>query len=194
MNIPDNVLGIDYGSKLAGTTAIAYYDRECIRIVQSEKKKDADQFISAFVQDRMPGVVFIDAPLSLPAAYFGKGDDYFYRACDRTLKAMSPMFLGGLTARAMKLQQNFKLTGPTFYETYPGHLAQILELPDLGYKKGSSQLAPIRSALQMHFNMKVPDLSSWHQVDALLALLSATRHAMQQHVTFGNEEEGLIYV
>lgn len=88
-------LGIDYGSKLAGTTAICYQEGDALTIIQSEKKQDADRFINDTVESLKPEQIFIDAPLSLPAAYFGNGDDYFYRDCDRQLKAMSPMFLGG---------------------------------------------------------------------------------------------------
>lgn len=52
-------------------------------------------------------LVCIDAPLSLPGVYFDKNKfhDYLYRKCDNACKAMSPMFVGAFTARAIQLQK-----------------------------------------------------------------------------------------
>ncbi len=108
-------VGIDYGAKLAGTTAISFVENNQIKTVQSVRKQNADTFCLDWISRLKPDFIMIDAPLSLPLAYFGKGDDYFYRQADRELKAMSPLFLGGLTARAMRLanqwskQKNFSL-------------------------------------------------------------------------------------
>jgi predicted nuclease with RNAse H fold len=96
--------GIDYGSKMAGTTVITYNQDNVLYQRSSVKNGDADAFILDCVTELQPGQIYIDAPLSLPLACFGKGTDFFYREADRKLKAMSPMFLGGLTARAMKLR------------------------------------------------------------------------------------------
>lgn len=70
-------LGIDYGSKMAGTTAIAYLDNGEIKVILSQKNKDADAFIIATTEQLKPNSIFIDAPLSLPLAYFRQGDNYF---------------------------------------------------------------------------------------------------------------------
>ena len=127
-------IGVDYGSKLAGTTAISYLEEGKIRILQSKKKEDADQFLSELILRLSPKSIFIDAPLSLPAAYHNKGTDYFYRKADRDCKAMSPMFLGGLTARAMKLKAQH--ADRNFIEVYPAMLARVvLELGEAYAKK-----------------------------------------------------------
>lgn len=122
-------VGIDYGSKLAGTTVLCWEQDGQLHYQQSEKKKDADQWLIQLIQELSPPEVFIDAPLSLPAAYHGKGEDFFYRDCDRELRAMSPMFLGGLTARAMKLRHLLSPQQIVFQETYPAEL--VRNLPDL---------------------------------------------------------------
>ena len=42
-------IGIDYGSKLAGTTVICYKKEGRLQLLQSEKKSDADAFVSQFI-------------------------------------------------------------------------------------------------------------------------------------------------
>ena len=121
--------GIDYGSKLAGTTVICFDENEKLNFRQSEKKQDADAFLEKLISEKQPDSVFIDAPLSLPNAYFGKGEDYFYRKCDREVGGMSPMFLGGLTARAIKLKSKSETPECPFYEIYPAQLVRVL-FPD----------------------------------------------------------------
>ena len=60
------LFGIDYGSKLAGTTVIGLLENQIVQLFASQKKKDADQFILQQIKERQPNTIFIDAPLSLP--------------------------------------------------------------------------------------------------------------------------------
>jgi predicted nuclease with RNAse H fold len=192
--------GIDYGSKMAGTTAIAYLSpQEEVIIEQSQKKSDADQFLKNKLSELPIKQVFIDAPLSLPAVYrFGLGEhkDYFYREADRSLQAMSPMFLGGLTARAMKLKDSFSSESVAFYETYPGYLAKLLELPKDQYKKTKTEPESLKSLLisSSKFPFPIPNIMNWHQYDAVLALISAWRFFNDQALVFGNNTEGQIWI
>ena len=75
-NLP-KFIGVDFGSKLAGTTAVCFFEGGNYRFFQSEKKKDADAFLEKIVEQIRPSHVFIDAPLSLPGAYFGLSNDFF---------------------------------------------------------------------------------------------------------------------
>lgn len=161
--------------------------------MQSEKKKDADAFIINFVKEYQPRKLFLDAPLSLPAAYFGKGDDFFYRSCDRETRAMSPMFLGGLTARAMRLRS--ELFQVDFFETYPAFLVkEVLELKE-SYNKKTKDDSEFLDKLLTLFQLELKDKpSNWHQVDALLCWISGKRHAQENHREMGNVKEGLIIV
>ncbi len=69
-NERSRLIGIDYGSKLAGTTALAYLSPTGVAIpLQSTAKKDADAFILQHLESLPPHQVFIDAPLSLPGKY-----------------------------------------------------------------------------------------------------------------------------
>lgn len=194
MKLKKHLIGIDYGSKLAGTTAIAISNGQKIDLLLSEKKRDADAFLQEVMQESKNAMVFIDAPLSLPGVYFGleKADDYFYRESDLAMKAMSPMFLGGLTARAMKLRAKLETDKRKFFETYPARQADRLGLKDLGYKQKG--LVGCVALLQSKFDLKFPEVSNWHMFDALLALHGASRHAKGDAEFFGNETEGGIWI
>jgi len=191
-------VGIDYGSKLAGTTVLAYAQKGRLFFLQSERKKDADAFLRKHLLEIKPTQIFIDAPLSLPLVYRSpdQADDFFYRKADRQLKAMSPMFLGGLTARAMRLSSIIGSEEPlVFRETYPAYLAKILELPSVSYKKDAQSLLPLSKQLSDQFGLDlVHPPANWHQFDALLAYLSGLRYQQGAHLVFGDSQEGLIFV
>lgn len=164
---------------------------------QSEKKKDADAFLIALIEELKPSSVFIDAPLSLPLAYTDstKGE-FFYRACDRELRAMSPMFLGGLTARAMKLKYYFSGRSiPQFFETYPaGTVRQNDKLLPL-YQKKSKDILPFQKALLGYIPFAISaDFENWHQVDAVLAWWTGYRYLRGEANLIGDAEEGIIVI
>jgi predicted nuclease with RNAse H fold len=188
-------IGIDYGSKLAGTTVIAFEENGLIKTTSSIKNKDADGFIFSFCEKQKPECVFIDAPLSLPGVYHGNGTDYFYRAADKALKAMSPMFLGGLTARAMKLTQQLKALGIDSFETYPGALVKIQPALSPLYQKKSKPSDQLIQQLQnlLPFPIQNPP-ATLHDFDGILAWLSGHRYAKGLHESFGDHGEGVIVI
>jgi uncharacterized protein len=195
------ICGIDYGSKLAGTTVIAWLDTASrgVQLSGSRRKEDADRFIYEVLVKLRPGAVFIDAPLSLPGVY-GKLDgytDYFFREADKQLQAMSPMFLGGLTARAIKLKKELEAIAVPVYETYPAAQAVRTGLAETGYKKAAVAISDVRQLLKQRlapFILEPAVVTTWHQVDALLALLGGIRFINRQHQEFGNAAEGIIIV
>ena len=188
------IAGIDYGSKLAGTTAIAFPLDSTIAVVKSKKKQNADAFIFQWAKENTPTCLFIDAPLSLPGVYHSpeQYEDYFYRKADRQLSAMSPMFLGGLTARAMQLKAS--LTSVEFREVYPAGLARLIELDLKRYKKDTAYMPEAIQALRPVFEgFELPtELPDWHCYDALLALGTGYRFMHAKHITYGTSEEGQI--
>lgn len=194
------IAGIDYGSKLAGTTAITLWEvgRKELTLKISEKKKDADVFLKKILLEVRPDLVFIDAPLSLPLVYLGvEGySDYFYRKGDRELQAMSPMFLGGLTARAMKLQAELVKEGIQLFETYPAQQAKRMNLAELGYKKEKDSFPHVWKKMKDDFPtiplQNYPQ--TWHEIDAVLALIGAYRYWKKEVDFFGEEKEGVIWV
>ena len=189
--------GIDYGSKLAGTTVITYNIDGVLYQKSSKKKEDADAMIIKLVNEQMPRAIYIDAPLSLPKAYFGKGDDYFYRAADRELKAMSPMFLGGLTARAIKIKAFIESLQIEIFETYPGGLVRSIPELKQNYSKKDALMIPkildqTKRLLGDVLIFEAP--KNIHQIDSLLAWYSGLRHQKGRAKEFGDIEEGLVII
>jgi predicted nuclease with RNAse H fold len=194
----ETIVGIDYGSKLAGTTVIAFYQNEMVRFRASKHQEDADKFIVKHLQLMKPKFVFLDAPLSLPGKYVDKESysDYFYRVADRELGAMSPMFLGGLTARAMKLKDYLEKMEMTVFETYPKHQAVILELDNTMYKRDEKHIRELSKVVSDKFNLNVnyDQMKTWHHFDSLLAYIAGVRFINKAHMAIGDQEEGQIIV
>jgi uncharacterized protein len=192
-------LGIDYGAKTSGNTIICWHNGRELLLYTSDKK-DADLFILDFVAQRSPSLtqIFLDAPLSLPAVYYATDgfSNYHYRACDIALKAMSPMFLGGLTARAIELKHRLETQNIQTYEVYPKAIAQVLLADQYHKKLSSSELKRLSDLLTQH----IPEIQlnhypqNQHQFDAMLAWISGFRFLNQQHQVFGHLKEGIIIV
>lgn len=185
------ICGIDYGSKMAGTTSICYVKEGVVKIERSAKKQDADAMIQAFCERELPELIALDAPLSLPGVYSAKDGfrDYFYRACDKELKAMSPMFLGGLTARAMKLKS--VLSEVNIIEAYPVFRAKTLELHEFGYRGQTPDIKAMLKKLGGVFT--TAEILSSHDMDALLCLEIGQRFLKNETNKAGVVEEGVIH-
>jgi predicted nuclease with RNAse H fold len=187
------IAGIDYGAKLAGTTAICYGDStDSLQVYLAEKKQDADQFLLDFFSNHQVKIIGIDAPLSLPSGVLDQNGDYFYRNCDKVLGAMSPMFIGGLTARAMKLKYEIETKyGCEIREVYPKAVVNHVldECIRIQYRKNeTSTIEDFNHLLKNTYNLKAnPTPSNWHQIDAILAWYSAYRYSTSQHLSFGDK-------
>jgi len=187
-------IGIDYGSKYSGTTAICYVEDKKLHFAQSVKQEDADAFVEKMIKELAPKAVYIDAPLSLPGAYFNKGDDFFFRKCDKELDAKSPMSIGRLTATAMQLQEKYDGKKMTFHETLPTALGALLcKAAGREWSVKHKALEPfcelLAEQLPHPFAEKV---ENWHQVEAALAWLSGLRHIAGKAEEVGDVNEGII--
>lgn len=182
-------IGIDFGGKLNGTTVICYLKNRRLTYLQSTKKQDSSEMIKDFVSGHKPEFVFIDVPLSLPGVYLGlKGcTDYMYRLADRELDAMSPMFLGGFTARGIELKDYLESQGIKVIETYPA---------DIKRKYGISKRTPLEESHKEFLKyIKLPpaDLpQNNHQLDALACWAGGQAYLKNKHRFAGNPKEGLI--
>lgn len=198
-NIRLNHIGVDYGSKLAGTTAAATLQDGELHVWQSSRGQDADEWLLRLLLERKPATVYLDAPLTLPKVYtqdaYTSDADFFYRQADREVQAMSPMFIGGLTARAIKLRTQLAAKGIAVLETYPSQTNKLL-LPHMqGYKKDPAALPAYAEALQglIDFTITTPP-QNWHQIDALLCWISGYRHHNKKALLYGDAREGRIIV
>jgi predicted nuclease with RNAse H fold len=193
----ERLMGIDFGSKLAGTTVVCVGKLgEVPSFFSSRPKQDADVFLREMIAVHHPNLIAMDAPLSLPAVYTlnPKSNDYFYREADRTLKAMSPMFLGGLTARAIQLLHHCNQQNIQMFETYPAALVRELGLQDWYDKKSLAALPDFCTQLGKiaKFKTSIPGIPNWHHADALLAWVSCCRMVTHTNCSVGNVEEGVI--
>ena len=186
-------IGVDFGAQTAGTTAICYRDRGLFHFVRSQKGQESDPWLADWVKANRPERIYIDAPLSLPAAYFGKGDDFIFRLADRKAGGMSPMFLGGLTARAMRAAAKWRALGIEVFEVYPAALVRhewdFLKIP-------SGRAIPRHNLRLMAgmFMLPPPLPADRHEADAWLCWLTGHRHQQGTSISFGDRSEGLILV
>jgi uncharacterized protein len=192
----DTLAGIDFGAKMAGTTAITSTQNFKFKIQACKKGEDADVWILEQLEKRSIKTVFIDAPLSLPPAYFNEeSNEFFYRKADAALGAMSPMFLGGLTARAMKMKRLLMAQDISVFETYPAALVRQIVPHSKFYKK---DIPGFRK--ELHHATKglvlpaLPRFTTFHQIDSLLAWISGYRHLTHQSNIVGSQHEGLIFI
>ncbi|WP_417591729.1 hypothetical protein [Owenweeksia hongkongensis] len=194
------VFGIDYGSKLTGNTVISVFNDGDVFFLDMSQGVDADSFILNAAEHFMPSKIFIDAPLSLPGVYRNLPgfNNYHFRKADLELNAMSPMFLGGLAARAIELKSRLKSLGLKVFETYPIVMANQLKLRDCDYKGSLQNLSScaqeVINILPASINIDKDDIKTWHHLDALLALISAINSLFKKPRTYGHREEGLIYI
>lgn len=191
--------GIDFGSKYAGTTAVCYGNHTNTKFVLgTTKKQDADEFIVSLLESLNPEIVCIDAPLSLPGIYTmgNRYSNYFYREADMATSAMSPMFLGGLTARAIQLKCKLEKIGITVFEVYPAAFVKHHELTDSYNKKDKQLIRQFLAILQHRFNVKIDsfEATSWHHVDAIICWIISSRIKKGEAISFGHADEGMIYV
>ncbi len=194
------IFGIDFGSKRSGNTVIAAFRDMRVDFLDTEKGVDADAFILNAVDHYKPDIIFLDAPLSLPGRYCNISgcECYNFRHADVELKAMSPMFLGGLTARAIAIKDKCVAMGIEVFETYPKAQATKYDLKKRGYKgnKLALKLCADLVAESVHPDIRLckKEIITWHHLDALLALISAMCYLQGHGKVFGKPEEGLIYV
>ncbi len=188
--------GIDYGTKMSGNTAMAFLEDTGIQVLQCPKNTDADQWILSQIENIGIKKVYLDAPLSLPGGYFDYNDQFHYRACDLELGAMSPMFLGGLTARAISLSKSLEKLKVLSIEVYPGGFIRNQEVLKEKYqKKNLSTVADMADNLQKFIptNIQTP-IQNYHQIDALICWWIGHRYTHGLAKAYGNIQEGQIWI
>ena len=194
--LPEHIVGIDFGARMAGTTAITYVKNNQLLVEQSTRKSDADRWLAEKVELSAWNILCLDAPLSLPAGCLGKGHDFNFRKADRLTRAMSPMFLGGLTARAMSHAHAWRKSGKQVLEAYPGFLVQ--QFPDLKTHYQKKQIASVHAfvaELQKQLPIEIAcDVTTYHQADSLLCWYTGYRYVNGLASSFGEETEGLIWI
>lgn len=184
-------IGIDFGARHSGNTVFCRRERGLFVFERVAKGEDNDVWLERRVLELAPCAVYIDAPLSLPGAYFGRGSDHFYREADRLAGGMSPMFLGGLTARAIRLAEHWRSAGIAVHEAYPAAFIrrswEFLSIP-------AGKAIP-RHTLRLMAGMCLlppPDPKDRHEADAWLCWVIGHRHQHGEAQALGRTDEGVI--
>jgi predicted nuclease with RNAse H fold len=187
-------LVIDFGARLSGKTVLAWAGAESLHLDRVMPGQDADRFLEETIAWLKPLAIYVDAPLSLPENYQVQAPegDWFYRRADRQLEAMSPMFLGGLTARAIRLATLWRRRGIEVHETWPRGLVRELGLPGYRAKEPDGLALFGQTMKEAGFPAALPPVRDWHEVDALLAWWSGWRHENGQAAVHGDPAEGVI--
>jgi predicted nuclease with RNAse H fold len=195
----ESFCGLDFGARTAGTTVLVWNGRDGrLHLRACPRQTDADTWLDKLLLPSPPRLLAIDAPLSLPRAYIQLPEkdepDFFFRIADRQAGAMSPLFLGGLTARAIAFAYRLRQKGCTVLETFP-RLVATRRLPEslqVRYRHDN----PEAFAQDLSALLPLPcaePLTSWHDVDALLAWWTAWRYVHHQAAAVGDPEEGQIW-
>lgn len=130
-----------------------------------------------------PQVVAIDAPLSLPKhGVLRRADREMHR---RGFPVLPPLYpaMKELTLRGQRLAQSLRCLGLEVIEVHPTSTAKVLGL--------SKEPNSIRSYLGS-IRMGGLDELSEHEIDAILAAITAALYAKGQFQQVGDPEEGFI--
>lgn len=184
-------VGIDFGARSSGNTVVCVHQKGLFRFHRSTKDADGDAWLQHCIADLCPQAIYIDAPLSLPGAYLGKGSDHFFRVADRQAGGMSPMFLGGLTARAMALASGWRRAGIEVYEAYPAALIRHA-WENLGIRAGATIPASKLRIMAGMVLLPPPEPADRHEADAWLCWVIGHRHQRGEAKAYGTTEEGMI--
>ncbi len=191
------ILGIDLGNKGSGNTALCFLSKNKLHFKQTQKGEDEFTLILNTIEKYSINLVCIDAPLSLPGVYFdiNKFHDYMYRECDKACKAMSPMFVGAFTARAIQLKNLLKLKNINVIEVYPKKLIETLNLIAYYPKKKENKIPDkLIRKIKKEITYSFTHPNTPHQLDALLCWYSGFRYLNKKNLKFGNKKEGIIII
>jgi predicted nuclease with RNAse H fold len=167
------LLGIDLGGRTTGKTAVSFLDTNQKEVILysreyiAEKCGKSDKEFISFIESFNADVIGIDAPLSLPDF---KSENYLYRNCDKKLKALSPMTLGEITARAIYIKEN--LSCPNVFEVYPKTLMELHKINHKGYKRDQNLQNFIWKYLNDNYELKFPEIEmNEDNLDCIMAVL-----------------------
>lgn len=197
----NTMFGINFSSKLSGNTVICLLSKNKIFFIDVDEDVDADIFIYNAAKHFQPEIIFLNAPLSIPGVFRSVNSccDHQYRQADKEICGISPMIIGGVTARAMELKQKLESEFNTkVYETSSKAQAENYGLLTKGFKCGRKELLECRFEITSHLDKNLmincQDIKSWDHLNALLSLITAIRFVNGEAHTHGISEEGVIYV
>jgi hypothetical protein len=179
------IIGIDLAGKPENPTGWATWENKNVKTTLLYMD---NQILEAITQSK-PEVIAVDAPFSLPkSGILRKADREMikngYRVFPPRLPAMKT-----LTMRAMKLNRLIAEKGFKTIEVHPTSTCKALNIPLKDWEKIQTALTQIG----LEGDLKVRTLTP-HEVDAVIAALTAYLYMRNQTEALGDEEEGYIIV
>ena len=179
------IIGIDLAGKPENPTGWTICEN---KTVKTSLLYMDNQILEAITQNK-PEIIAVDAPFSLPkSGMLRKADIEMikngYRVFPPTLPAMKI-----LTMRAMKLNRLIAEKGFKTIEVHPTSTCKALSIPPKDWGKVQTALTQIG----LEGDLKVRTLTS-HEIDAVIAALTACLYMRNQTKELGDEEEGYIIV
>ena len=179
------ISGIDLAGKPENPTGWAAWEN---KKVKASLLYTDNQIVEIITQNK-PEIIAIDAPFSLPkSGILRKADREMikngYRIFPPRLPAMST-----LTMRAMKLNRLIAEKGFKTIEVHPTSTCKALNIPPKDWGK----IQTVLTQIGLEGDLKVRTLTP-HEVDAVIAALTAYLYMRNQIEALGDEEEGYIII
>ena len=179
------IIGIDLAGKLENPTGWASWKNKKVKTTLLYMD---NQILEAITQNK-PEIIAIDAPFSLPkTGVLRKADSEMikngYHVFPPRLSAMST-----LTMRAMKLNRLIAEKGFKTIEVHPTSTCKALNI----LPKDWGKIQTVLTQIGLEGDLKVRTLTP-HEIDAVIAALTAYLHMRNQTEALGDEEEGYIII
>ena len=179
------IIGIDLAGKPENPTGWATWENKKVKTTLLYMD---NQILEAITQNK-PEIIAVDAPFSLPkSGILRKADREMikngYRVFPPRLPAMST-----LAMRAMKLNRLIAEKGFKTIEVHPTSTCKALSIPPKDWGK----IQTVLTQIGLEGDLKVRTLTP-HEIDAVIAVLTAYLHMRNQTEALGDEEEGYIII
>ena len=179
------IIGIDLAGKPENPTGWATWENKKVKTTLLYMD---NQILEAITQNK-PEIIAVDAPFSLPkSGILRKADREMikngYRVFPPRLPAMST-----LAMRAMKLNRLIAEKGFKTIEVHPTSTCKALSIPPKDWGK----IQTVLTQIGLEGDLKVRTLTP-HEIDAVIAVLTAYLCMRNQTEALGDEEEGYIII
>ena len=179
------IIGIDLAGKPENPTGWATWENKKVKTTLLYMD---NQILEAITQNK-PEIIAVDAPFSLPkSGLLRKADKEMIKSGYRVFPPILPA-MRTLTMRAMKLNRLISEIGFKTIEVHPTSTCKALNIPPKDWGK----IQTVLTQIGLEGDLKVRTLTP-HEIDAVIAALTAYLYMRNQTEALGDEEEGYIII
>ena len=179
------IIGIDLAGKPENPTGWASWE---YKKVETRLLYMDNQILEALTQNK-PEIIAVDAPFSLPkSGILRKADREMIKSGYRVFPPMLPA-MRKLAMRAMKLNRLIAEEGFKTIEVHPTSTCKALNIPPKDWGK----IQTVLTQIGLEGDFKVRTLTP-HEIDAVIAALTAYLYMRNQTEALGDEKEGFIII